>query len=196
MIFQNTIEGISIDLAALLQNYCPDNKCAVIKTPPMLLHIFNELYEASQACRFPSDTTNGYLRLKVLELLFLLQHYKPQKQSAAHTCFSGVYIKKIKAIKADITEHWSENPRLKDLSQKYGIGLTVMKDCFKAVYGKPIYAFQKEYKMQKAAQLLHTTEKSITEIASLIGYENPNKFSSAFKNTFGCSPREYRRNNL
>ena len=71
-----------------------------------------------------------------------------------------------------------------------------MKDCFKAVYGKPIYAFQKEYKMQKAAQLLHTTEKSITEIASLIGYENPNKFSSSFKNTFGCSPREYRRNNL
>ena len=196
MVFQNTIEGISIDLAALLQNYCPDNKCAVIKTPSMLLRIFNELYEASQDCRFPSDTTNGYLRLKVLELLFLLQHYKPQKQSAAHTCFSGVYIKKIKAIKADITEHWSENPRLKDLSQKYGIGLTVMKDCFKAVYGKPIYAFQKEYKMQKAAQLLHTTEKSITEIASLIGYENPNKFSSAFKNTFGCSPREYRRNNL
>ena len=71
-----------------------------------------------------------------------------------------------------------------------------MKDCFKAVYGKPIHAFQKEYKMQKAAQLLRDTEQSITDIAASIGYENPNKFSSAFKTMFGCSPREYRRHTI
>ena len=162
----------------------------------MLLRVFNDLYEASQtSSSYTQDERSDYLRLKVLELLFLLCRTEPQEQSAAPACFSGVYIKKVKAIKEDVTEHWSENPRLKELSQKYGIGLTVMKDCFKAVYGKPIHAFQKEYKLQKAAQLLHDTEKSVTEIASLIGYENPNKFSSAFKNTFGCSPREYRQGN-
>ena len=37
------------------------------------------------------------------------------------------------------------------------------------------------------------TDKSITEIAASVGYENPNKFSSAFKKMFARSPREYRK---
>lgn len=74
----------------------------------------------------------------------------------------------------------------------YGLSLTTMKDCFKAIYGKPIYAFQKEYKIQMAAQLLLTTQLSISEIAGKIGYSNPNKFSSAFRSIIGMSPREYR----
>ena len=34
---------------------------------------------------------------------------------------------------------------------------------------------------------------SVTEIASKIGYENPNKFTSAFKETYGSSPTEFRK---
>ena len=52
--------------------------------------------------------------------------------------------------------------------------------------------FQKEYKIQMAAQLLLTTQLSISEIAGKIGYSNPNKFSSAFRSIIGMSPREYR----
>ena len=191
-VFQTGIGNMSFDLPAMLKTHCPNNRCTVFKPPAILLKAFNELYDASQISGYSPDETKVYLQLKVLELLFLLQHYEPQERPAVPACFSGAYIKKIKAIKADITENRNGKLRLKDLSQKYGIGLTVMKDCFKAVYGKPIHAFQKEYKMQKAAQLLRDTEQSITDIAASIGYENPNKFSSAFKTMFGCSPREYR----
>ena len=68
-----------------------------------------------------------------------------------------------------------------------------MKDCFKAVYGKPIHAFQREYKMQTAIKLLVTTKLSIAEIAGMVGYENPNKFSAAFKDIIGQPPSEYRK---
>ena len=191
-VFQTGIAGMSFDLSVMLKKLCPDNRCAVFKTPGILLRVFSELYNASQSPCYSPNETKTYLRLKVVELMFLLQHYEPQEQTAEQVCFSGAYIKKIKAIKADITENRNGKLRLKDLSHKYGISLTMMKDCFKAVYGKPIHAFQKEYKMQKAAQLLRDTGQSITDIAALSGYENPNKFSSAFKTMFGCSPREYR----
>jgi len=62
-----------------------------------------------------------------------------------------------------------------------------------AVYGKPIHAFQREYKMQAATKLLVTTKMSIAEIAGIVGYENPNKFSTAFKEIIGQSPSEYRK---
>lgn len=73
------------------------------------------------------------------------------------------------------------------------MSLTALKDCFKAVYGKPIHAFQREYKMQAATRLLITTEMSVAEISGRLGYENPNKFSTAFKEVLGLAPSEYRK---
>lgn len=46
--------------------------------------------------------------------------------------------------------------------------------------------------MQYAAKLLKTTELSVAEIAGQVGYENPNKFSSSFKEILGVPPRRYR----
>ena len=69
-----------------------------------------------------------------------------------------------------------------------------MKDCYRAEYGKPINAYQREYKMQAATKMLVTTNQSIAEISGKLGYENPNKFSSAFKEIIGQSPSEYLKN--
>ena len=77
---------------------------------------------------------------------------------------------------------------MKNIADRYGMSLTALKDCFKAVYGKPIHAFQREYKMQTATKLLVTTKLSIAEIAGMVGYENPNKFSAAFKEIIGSLP--------
>lgn len=82
---------------------------------------------------------------------------------------------------------------LKSMALRYDMSLTTLKDCFKAVYGKPIHAFQREYKMQAATKLLVTTNLSVTEISGKLGYENPNKFSTAFKEIIGLSPTEYRK---
>ena len=49
--------------------------------------------------------------------------------------------------------------------------------------------------MQKACQLLKETDKSIIEIANEMGYDNPNKFSTAFKNIIGNTPSEYKAKN-
>ena len=47
--------------------------------------------------------------------------------------------------------------------------------------------------MHKATKLLTDTNLKIVEIAGKLGYENPNKFSTAFKKIIGMSPREYRK---
>ena len=43
-----------------------------------------------------------------------------------------------------------------------------------------------------ANMLLQDKAKEIQEIASCLGYENPGKFSSAFRSVMGMSPAEYR----
>lgn len=187
-VLEYVIEDLTIDFQFLLHKFCPYNRCAVIKPVSALQRVCYELYDCSK------KQNRGYMRLKVLELFFLLMQWMPKENTATTVYFAGVYIKKIKAIKAYITEHLDERLSLNELAQKYNISLTMMKNCFKAVYGKPINRFQREYKMQKAGQLLKNTNYSILEIAGRMGFENPSKFSSAFKEIIGCSPREYRQN--
>lgn len=49
--------------------------------------------------------------------------------------------------------------------------------------------------MERGAELLRTTELSLAEIASQVGYESQSKFSTTFKNLYGVLPKDYRRQN-
>ena len=48
------------------------------------------------------------------------------------------------------------------------------------------------YRMNKASQLLKTTELSVEQIASAVGYQNRHSFTRAFKNRFQSSPTRYK----
>ena len=45
------------------------------------------------------------------------------------------------------------------------------------------------------AEMLLTTNQSITEIVTSVGYKNNAYFYQHFRNMFGCSPLEYREQN-
>ena len=48
------------------------------------------------------------------------------------------------------------------------------------------------YRMNKASHLLKTTELSVEQIASAVGYQNRHSFTRAFKNRFQSSPTRYK----
>ncbi len=50
-------------------------------------------------------------------------------------------------------------------------------------------------KMQKACELLSTSDLRIREIATALGYIDPYYFSRLFKKVMGVSPRAYRKTN-
>lgn len=187
--FCSPIEGIEIDFVGLIQKFCSDRCCVVMKTPPELSHVFGEL------CDPVHKAHPGYLRLKVLEIFLVLSGLSAQDDIETSAYFSGDTIKKVKALKAALMEELDSKISLRELAEQYGLSLTMLKDCFKAVYGKPVHTFRREYRMQVATKLLTTTDLSIAELAGRLGYENPNKFSTAFRQVIGVSPREYRAKN-
>ena len=62
------------------------------------------------------------------------------------------------------------------------------------MYGAPIYTYLRTYRLQVAEKLLCEGQLSVGEIATQIGYTNPNKFTSAFRGEYGMSPSEYKKN--
>ena len=48
-------------------------------------------------------------------------------------------------------------------------------------------------RLDRAKEYLGKTSKSISEVASIVGYEDEKYFSKVFKKTIGISPVEYRK---
>ena len=90
-------------------------------------------------------------------------------------------------------EHFAEHYTIEELSERFDFSPTVLKRCFKGVYGDSIYAYMKRYRLQVAERLLQEGELTVGEIATQVGYLNPNKFTSAFCAEYGMPPTSYRK---
>ena len=105
-----------------------------------------------------------------------------------------IEMEKIRAIHEQITSNLQVRVTIEELSKQYDMPATSMKKCFREIYGDSIYSYQKRYRMNVAANLLMEDSKvEIQEIALKMGYENPGKFSSAFKSVMGVTPAKYRK---
>lgn len=74
-----------------------------------------------------------------------------------------------------------------NLSPKY------LSDCLKQLTGQTTQQIIHEKLIEKAKDILTTTELSVSEIAYLLGFEYPQSFSKLFRNKMNVSPLEFRR---
>ncbi|WP_348800029.1 substrate-binding domain-containing protein [Flavobacterium adhaerens] len=94
----------------------------------------------------------------------------------------------------DIIKANVENPKfsVEDLADKVGVSRVQLYRKVKAIIGINISDHINNVKLEKAAELLKSNEMNISEIAYSLGFSSPNYFSTAFKNKFGISPKEYK----
>ena len=82
-----------------------------------------------------------------------------------------------------------------ELSDYFHMSESNIRTAFKEIYGVPVWSYIRTYKIYYASDLLLNTEKSITLIAGECGYDNPSKFSAAFKKIMGVTPHDFRKHN-
>ena len=184
---RSQMEWYGVNLNAIRQYICTENRCCILRSAPVVAHIFSELYTAHAV----PDT--GYLRLKVLELLHVLSRLKSRDDVQQTDYFNQHQVECARRAAKLLTQKLTVHQTIEQLAQDVGLSATALKTCFKGVYGSSVYAYQKEYRLQLAQKLLTETDSTIAEIAHQIGYENPNKFSSALRQSLGMTPTQYRK---
>lgn len=82
--------------------------------------------------------------------------------------------------------------KVNDIAAYIGINRSYLATIFKNKLHISPQEYLLNYRLNKAKQLLCTTELPIQEISARVGYDNPLTFSKMFKNAFGKSPKHYR----
>ena len=90
-------------------------------------------------------------------------------------------------------EHMQEHYTIQFLAERADISPTKLKIVFRRVYNATLFAFIRAEKMRFAARQLVVSNRRTLDIAEACGYDNASKFSAAFRDVMGCSPKEYRK---
>ena len=176
-----------VDGKQVQSRFCQSVQSYVVRAEERFKKLFEDMRDAPSECRIP------YLQMKVAELLILLcKSDMPEKSDESSFMTMGqVQIAKqvMEIISADLSRHYS----IESLAAPFGISPSSLKNYFRGVYGKNISTWLREARMSVASAALQEGNQPVAEIAASVGYENASKFSAAFKNLFGETPLEYRR---
>ncbi len=80
-------------------------------------------------------------------------------------------------------------PTLLELSRIIHMNDCKLKRSFKQYFGKTVYEFIREQRLEKAFALLEQGEHNVSESAFAVGYTNVSHFSESFQKKFGIPPR-------
>jgi AraC-like DNA-binding protein len=79
------------------------------------------------------------------------------------------------------------------LARKVGMSRTTLAERFRQLVGEPPMSYLARVRLGQAAGYLSTTDKTVRQIARMVGYEDEASLSKAFRRAFGRAPGEYRR---
>lgn len=170
----------------LISGLCPYGEPLSLSTSLLISSIFASLYDMPKPYLLP------YARLKIQELLFFLTTIYRKTIPKIHP-FTSCQAELVQEIHDFLIQNIRERFTIEELSKKYLLNTTTLKQIFKGIYGKPIGTYLKEYRLQFAMKLLTETTKNISEIAAEVGYESPGKFTEAFRSYTGLLPTNYRK---
>ena len=91
-----------------------------------------------------------------------------------------------------IHEHYSQELSVELLASTVFLSPDYLSRIFKKAMGKSLYQHIRQFRMEKASELLLNTTKKVIDIGTETGYPNYSYFCQSFREYFGTSPDRYR----
>lgn len=108
--------------------------------------------------------------------------------------FSGKHIAKIiEQVRFSMRQNIDKEINMEELAQQHNVGYSYFRKMFKKYTGISPAQYHLQLRIIRAKELLVSTDKTITEIAFQLGFQNIYHFSIFFKKKIGISPSEFRK---
>ncbi|MBS1661659.1 MAG: helix-turn-helix transcriptional regulator [Bacteroidetes bacterium] len=136
----------------------------------------------------PDNVDEGLLKIKMLELLYDV--------AATDKNLLQQLLQMKKPVKSDLKEVVEENLTnpitIEQLAYLSGRSVASFKRDFNDIYNMPPSEWIRVRRLNKAKDMLESTDLPILDVCYMVGFENPSHFSRIFKEHFGYSPSSIR----
>lgn len=188
----------STDLAAAMRFL---NKCRLIqgkKEPELskkLSGYFSELQEIYENEHYFIETKCKIIVYQILLLIgeYALREYREQIGDAKFSDKAWEYVRKACSF---IAEHSEEDISQTEVADAVGLSPYYFSKIFKDYTQTTFPAYLAGIRVQNAIHLLTNEEMAITECAFMAGFQSTTTFNKVFRETTGCSPKEFRKLHL
>jgi len=154
--------------------------------------LIQSFFESIKEIKSQRRCSKGLVRVKLLELLHLLELSEPNLVSYLIESTQNT-----STPKRNLSRLLSTSDILKlsinDMAHLSGRSLSTFLRDFKALYDTTPKKWLQEKRLLKAKDLLSDTDLSVTHIANEIGYDNVSHFISAFKTRYDITPKQLKK---
>lgn len=148
--------------------------------------------EAWQTCAAEGAGFEFEVRERLSRLIFLLFQNCPgaEKIPSEKALRDG---QRMKIMLQYIQEHYGEELTLTKIAQSAAVSENECLRCFRTMIGSTPIRYVKQVRIQRAAELLAATDRKISDIGGMCGFQEMSYFAKIFRELKGCTPKEYRR---
>lgn len=154
-------------------------------TSPEYQRIFREMIQELQLCKPHYE--------EMLEMLLRQIFVMVSREYATETKLSSYAQIEAEHATHYFMEHYSEDINIEAYAAEKGMSACWFIRTFKQYNKITPMQYVLTIRIANAKSLLETTSYNVTEIAEIVGYDNPLYFSRLFKKQTGMSPSEYRK---
>ena len=188
-------EMLPFPISYLFDTKAIDPRGGVVTLGPDVLRAANEIMRAET--RFSPPVIYPYLAAKGREIACaMIAELNAQRSRPQPPVRSSVRdVSRINEARDILLDQFQRPPTIPQLARSIGMNQTKLKVLFKSTFGLTVHDFTQRCRMDRAVELLTTTDIGIAEIAYAVGYEHPASFTHAFRSFFGHAPSQVRRAN-
>ena len=145
--------------------------------------------------RLPQTERARWCVWKSVELLYLLSAQEEQERDVPPSPMPDRNLARpLAETRRYMEEHLDEPLTIPALSRRACLSATTFKEEFRRMYGLPVHTWLRQRRMERAAELLHTSGLSLEKVAQAVGYSSVSQFAATFRRYYGVTPGKYRKN--
>ena len=163
-----------------------DNNVFYAGNSPTYGYLFKEMILELQTCRVGYETL---LSMYLEQIFVLVQRSRLDKSPVV----SSHLQEEMGIARRYFQEHYNEDINIEEYALSRNMSVSYFLKKFKEVTKKSPMQYILGIRISNAVSLLESTDYNVTEISTIIGYDNPLYFSRIFKKQKGVSPSDYRK---
>ena len=194
-ISRKDVEQLKKHFECLVKKYENDTRFSAMYVKFVFSNVIQELFQENQFCeerKLDHEIERLYGCTDLKQILAITQENIREYEEFLERSMSGSR-DEVASVKNYIYQHYAEDLSLETLAEKVYLSSGYLSFIFKKETGMNLNRFIRVVRMEKAKELLCSSNMKVAQISEQVGIPNVSYFCRSFREYYGSSPESYRK---